>query len=183
VPVTLTFDATGLVAGSVYSTVLEVIHTNPDVARLMVRPVRLTVLDAPQVLVDVVKTVVPADFVLPGELLTYTVVFTNSYDMALDLTATDAVPANTTYVLGSVSGAAVADPPGNVVTWAGSLEAGASATFSFVVRVNATVELGTMITNTVTVTANDLPFTAEAVVRVGRVMHIIYLPLVMRNAQ
>jgi len=183
VPVTLTFDATGLVAGSVYSTVLEIVHTDPDVARLLVRPVRLTVLDAPQVLVEVVKTVVPADFVLPGELLTYTVVFTNSYDMPLDLTATDPVPANTTYVLGSVSGAAVADPPGNVVTWAGSLEAGASATFSLVVRVNDDVALGTMITNTVTVTANAMPFTGQAVVRVGRVMHTIYLPLVQRNAQ
>ncbi len=182
-PVTVTFDATGLAAGDVYSTVLEIVHANPAVARLFVRPVRLTVLDEPEVLVDVVKTADPADFVLPGELITYTVVFTNSYDMPLDLTATDPVPANTTYVLGSVSGATVADPPGNVVTWAGSLEPGASATFSFAVRVNDDVELGTMITNTVTVTANDLPFTAEAVVRVGRVMHTIYLPLVLRNAQ
>jgi len=183
VPVVLTFDSTGLVAGDVYSTVLEIAHTNAAVERLFVRPVRLTVLDEPAVRVDVVKTADPADFVLPGELITYTVVFTNSYDMPLDLTASDPVPANTTYVLGSVSGATVADPPGNAVTWAGSLEAGATVTFSFVVRVNDDVELGTLITNTVTVTANDLPFTAEAVVRVGRVMHTIYLPLVMRNAQ
>ncbi|MBN1966048.1 MAG: DUF11 domain-containing protein, partial [Anaerolineae bacterium] len=188
--VTLTFNATGMVAGDVYSTVLEVEHLDPDVSRLLVRPVRMTVLDAPTVLVDVVKTAVPADFVLPGGLITYTVVFTNSYDRPLDLLATDLIPANTTYVPLSVTGdATYEEPEGDAITWEGSLEAGASATFGYVVEVGADVALGTLITNTVTIEAEGLPvepFDATAVVLVGQAaptLHYIYLPLVMRNAQ
>ncbi len=186
-PVTVTFDATGLVAGDVYSTVLEVVHADPDVARLLVRPVRLTVLDAPQLLVDVVKTASPADMVLPGGLITYTVTFTNTYDRPLDLAATDPIPVNTTYVLASVSGgASVLDPPANMVVWNGTLAANATATFGYVVHVGTDVARGTLITNTVTIVTDGLTFTDDVVVLVGPVgpvQQYIYLPLVMRNAE
>ncbi|MEJ5308968.1 MAG: carboxypeptidase regulatory-like domain-containing protein [Anaerolineae bacterium] len=184
VPVTVTFDATGLVAGDVYSTVLEVVHANPAVARLFVRPVRLTVLDTPQLLVDVVKTASPADVVLPGGLITYTVTITNGYDRPLDLTATDPIPANTTYVLASVyGGATIQDPPATLVTWAGTLAPDASATFGYVVRVGEDVARGTLITNTVTVATDSLTFSDDVVVLVGPLQQYIYLPLVLRNAQ
>jgi hypothetical protein len=109
--VILTFDATGAVAGDVYSTVLEIAHLNPVVSRLLVRPVRMTVLDEPVVLVDVAKMSAPADFVLPGGLITYTVVFTNIYDRRC--TDGDGLhPGRHTYVPSSVTGGAVfADPP------------------------------------------------------------------------
>ncbi len=181
--VILTFDATGAVAGDVYSTVLEIAHLNPVVSRLLVRPVRMTVLDEPVVLVDVAKMSAPADFVLPGGLITYTVVFTNSYDRPLVLTATDFIPADTTYVPSSVTGGAVfADPTGDVITWNGSLEAGVSATFSYAVEVGAEVVRGDLITNTVTVEAAGLTFTADVVVLVGPVTRSIFMPLVMRVA-
>jgi len=184
VPVTVTFDATGLVAGDVYSTVLEVVHANPAVARLFVRPVRLTVLDTPQLIVDVVKTASPADMVLPGGLITYTVTITNSYDRPLDLAATDPIPVNTTYILASVTGgASVLDPPANTVVWNGTLAANASATFGYVVRVGADVARGTLITNTVTVATDSLTFSDDVVVLVGPLRQYIYLPLVLRNAQ
>jgi len=181
--VILVFDATGLVAGDVYSTVLEVAHSNAAISRLFVRPVRMTVVDTPQLLVDVIKTASPA-MVLPGGLITYTVVFTNSYDRPLDVTANDPIPVNTTYVLGSAyGGATVLDPPANLLTWSGTLPANESASFGYVVRVGESVARGTLITNTVTITADSVPFTAEVVVLVGPLYHSIFLPLVLRNAQ
>jgi len=159
--VTLTFNSTGLTAGDVYSTVLEIAHLNPAIGRLFVRPVRLTVTAAPTVTVDVVKTSVPSLYVLPGGSITYTVVLTNSYDLPLTLTATDAIPANTAYKPGTVSGgAAYVETPAPQILWNGSLDAGEATSFSFSVQVGAGVPTNTVISNMVSVEAAGLTFTA-----------------------
>ncbi|MBN2002566.1 MAG: carboxypeptidase regulatory-like domain-containing protein [Anaerolineae bacterium] len=168
VDVTLVFNSMGLMAGDVYSTVLEVAHLDPAIGRLFVRPVRLTVTDEPTVLVDVVKLSTPATYVLAGERITYTVIFTNSYDQPLVLTATDAIPANTTYAVGTVSnGAIYGEDPVPSVVWTGSLDASAMAMFSFSVQVGAGVPTDTQILNMVSIEAMGQVFTATKTVTVS----------------
>ncbi len=165
---TLIFNSVGLASGDVYSTVLEVTHLNPAIGRLFVRPVRLTVTAAPTVTVEVVKTSIPSAYVLPGGSINYTVVFTNTYDQPLTLTATDAIPANTAYVPGTVSGgASYVEMPAQHVVWAGSLDAGEATAFSFSVQVGASVPTGTLIANMVSVEAEGLVFTATKTLMVS----------------
>ncbi len=144
-----------------------------------------TVAEQPVVLV-LTKTADPADYVLPGDTITYTLTLANNGNDPLTIALTDTIPAGTTYVAGSVTGGAtLQDPPGSIV-WEGSLADGAQHTITFQVTVNAGLATGTLITNTVTATGGGLTFTDDAVVTVGSggpVMTYIYLPLVLRNAQ
>jgi uncharacterized repeat protein (TIGR01451 family) len=136
------------------------------------------------------KTADPGDFVLPGDTITYTITLANNGNDPLTIALTDLIPTGTTYVAGSVTGGAtLQDPPGGIV-WEGTLATRdletihlPQHTITFQVTVDAGLELGTLITNTVTATIDAMPYTAQATVRVGRPMQYIYLPLVMRNAQ
>jgi uncharacterized repeat protein (TIGR01451 family) len=123
---------------------------------------------------NVTKTVTDLNggAVLPGDVLQYTIALSNSgNDTATNLVLTDAIPANTTYVPGSLviaSGAnagaksdAAGDDQGNFTgsaavfrlgtganaTTGGSLPINASTSVSFRVTVNAGVAAGTSITN------------------------------------
>jgi len=140
-----------------------------------------TVAAQPVVLV-VAKTAGPANYVLPGGAITYTINLANNGNDPLDIELVDDIPADTTYVLESVTGGAThQDPPGAIV-WEGSLTEGARHTITFQVTVDAGLTNGTLITNTVSVDANGELYTAQATVEVTTTQpgHTIYLPLLLR---
>jgi len=139
-----------------------------------------TVAEQPVVLA-LTKAANPADYVLPGDVVTYTLTLANKGNDPLTIALTDTIPAGVTYVAGSATGgASLQDPPGAIV-WKGVLANGAQQTFTFKVTINANVARGSLITNTVTATVGGVPYTAQATVHV-RPLYSIYLPLVFRNA-
>ncbi|MFN2198875.1 MAG: hypothetical protein ACK2UW_22335 [Anaerolineales bacterium] len=98
-------------------------------------------------ILEISKTSLP-ELPGPGQPLTYTISVTNiGQPDNLDLTVTDNVPANTTLVLPVPGGNA--SPNHRQVTWTSnglSLGTGETATFEYIVQVNA-VTSGTVITN------------------------------------
>ena len=95
--------------------------------------------------------------VSPGDTLRYTVVIPNTGNQgSLTVTFLDPLPANTTYVAGSVnatSGAATYNATLNQIEWTtGSVAAGGSVTIRFDVTVNSGITTGTVISNQGTVT-------------------------------
>ncbi len=109
---------------------------------------------------SVTKTDAP-DPVNAGNNLTYTITLSNTGPSdAQNVTLTDAVPANTTFVSAmQTSGPAftLMAPPvggtGTVTATLSTLSAGASATFTMVVNVNAGTPNATILSNTATVTS------------------------------
>jgi uncharacterized repeat protein (TIGR01451 family) len=102
------------------------------------------------------------DPVLAGENITYTIRAANAGPSeARNVTITDAIPANTTFVsFTQDSGPAftLATPPaggtGTVTATRATFAASASATFTLVVKVNADTPDGTVISNTVTISSD-----------------------------
>src|SRR6185436_6544608 len=96
----------------------------------------------------------------PGDTIEYTVVVKNTGDApATNVVVVDPVPAHTSMVAGSVAttlGTVTSQDPPRVAV--GELAAGAEATITFRVRIDATVPAGVhQISNQGTVTANGLP--------------------------
>jgi uncharacterized repeat protein (TIGR01451 family) len=95
---------------------------------------------------------------IAGSNTTYTVVLTNNGpDAAQNVTLTDSVPANTTFVSAMQTGGPVftlTTPPvgstGTVTATAAALTAGTTATFQITVKVDGAAAPGTTITNTAT---------------------------------
>jgi uncharacterized repeat protein (TIGR01451 family) len=96
-----------------------------------------------------------------GQTLTYTVKVRNTSPVPQMITITDLIPANTTYVYGSFYDAAK-----NAIVWNTTVQGGATQNISFTVKVNAGTPIGTMITNTVTVTDDALGSTAALKLKV-----------------
>jgi len=108
----------------------------------------------------------------PGDALLYTLVVNNpGLVPAIGVVLTDEVPANTTYVAGSLTlnGLPAGQPDGGILplisgmainsagSAGGTIDAGSSAVVTFRVQVNAGLPVGTMISNRGFVTGNDLP--------------------------
>jgi len=84
----------------------------------------------------------------PGEVLRYTITLNNSGDMtAVGAVLTDAVPAHTSYVAGSVSGNAGYDGANNRVRWSGMVTPGVAVEVSYQVRVDTPLTNGVVIEN------------------------------------
>jgi uncharacterized repeat protein (TIGR01451 family) len=104
---------------------------------------------------SVTKTDIP-DPVEAGENVTYTITLTNAGPSdAQNVSLTDAIPANTTFVsFTAPAGFAVVAPPvggtGTVTATAATFVEGALATFTLVVNVNASTLEGATLTNTAT---------------------------------
>jgi uncharacterized repeat protein (TIGR01451 family) len=97
----------------------------------------------------------------PGDVLSYTIRITNTgTENATNVSVVDAVPANTTFVPGSVTrepvsaGGAIGSPP-NLITGMG-IVAQTSVTLTMAVQLNSPLPNGTDIVNTATVNADRL---------------------------
>ena len=92
----------------------------------------------------------------PGDTLTYVITVTNTSQVnGTNVTVTDSLPTQVTYLLASDSGTHAS----GVITWTGlSIAAGATKTLTVIAQVNSGVANGTVITNTAAVngvTAQD----------------------------
>ncbi|MCR4406533.1 MAG: hypothetical protein NUW24_06390 [Anaerolineae bacterium] len=87
----------------------------------------------------------------PGDVLTYTVVLRNTGNMNTSASMTDTLPANVTYVPGSVTGGATYDGGNNRVLWNGAMNAGARITVTYRVTVNLPLDNNTLIENSATI--------------------------------
>jgi uncharacterized repeat protein (TIGR01451 family) len=189
-PMNLVFSAVGMSIGQ-HVGQLVIMNNDPMMPQMTV-PVTMTVL-TPTLLVDVFAT--PPSVTHPGDLITYTIVLTNTSDGAIDVDLTNMIPMNTTYVDGSVMGGLSYIQPtvgDDYVMWSGTLpqpQPGTlyfSRTFSFVVRVDEDAVIGSTIDDTAEVDTEDATFTDMVSVLVTEPAveeFYIYLPLVMRNAQ
>ncbi|MDI6791344.1 MAG: OmpA family protein [bacterium] len=95
---------------------------------------------------------------MPGDTITYTIVVENSsISPANNVIIIDTIPANTTYVTNSISGGDTRDDSGNpVLSWEiTTLDGGDSTTLTCQVTVNSSIDSGTVITNTATVSSNE----------------------------
>lgn len=111
-------------------------------------------------LVELAKTAVDADggVLEPGDLLTFTIVATNSGSApATDVVLTDPVSAGTSYVADSAKAVpgSVEEADGYVVARLGTLAPGASATLSFSVRVDDGLPTGASILDVARASATD----------------------------
>jgi len=105
---------------------------------------------------------------LPGEVLTYTIALNNpgSADFAV-VSLVDPMPANTTYVPGSVSGGATYCAETNQIEWSGTVRAGTSITFTFQVTLDSPLLGGTTIANVAAVNdGRGTSFTKKATTKV-----------------
>jgi len=91
----------------------------------------------------------------PGDILTYTINYSNTGNLNLTkVILTDAVPADTTVVNGSISGGGSINDSN--ITWnIGNLGIGASGTQSFRVIVHGNLVNGTLIRNVATIDSNE----------------------------
>jgi uncharacterized repeat protein (TIGR01451 family) len=86
------------------------------------------------------KTAQPASgsVVSPGQAVTYTVTVKNTGSVKIDnKPAVDTLPAHVTLVAGSITGGGTASSDGRSITWAVTLDPGASATYTYQVTVDA----------------------------------------------
>ena len=103
------------------------------------------------------KTVLPTD-AAPGGTVTYSITY-NNYNgtvAASNVTITDALPANVTYVPNSASGNATYDAATATLTWSlGALTIGGSGQVSFQVTVAPTAAMGDIISNTASISCTE----------------------------
>ena len=108
---------------------------------------------------------IDGETVLPGQILTYEIKYTNSTDKDETVTFMDKIPANTTYVENSASegGVYTEGEDGNIVSWTDIvIAAGTSVTVSFQVKVDEIVS-GEIITNEAIVRKGDNEYTSNPV--------------------
>jgi uncharacterized repeat protein (TIGR01451 family) len=104
----------------------------------------------PQVLaLEITKTVVTSAEIIPGSLVTYTLVLSNTADgIVLETVLTDTLPAGVTFGGFVVDGGAVQQD--GTVSWTGNVDVGVEVMVIFTATVNLDYSLyGTTITNTV----------------------------------
>ena len=74
--------------------------------------------------------------VTAGQVLTYSVTYTNTTNTARDVTVTDVIPEHTTYVDNSANNGGVYDKATRTVTWTKNVAPGETLTVTFQVKVN-----------------------------------------------
>ena len=74
--------------------------------------------------------------VTAGQVLTYSVTYTNTTNSARDVTVTDVIPENTTYVDGSADNGGIYDKDTRTLNWKKNVASGETYTVTFKVKVN-----------------------------------------------
>jgi uncharacterized repeat protein (TIGR01451 family) len=133
----------------------------------------------------VIKSVVPEVDVLPGGTVTYTLVLSNTgEDTASGVYLTDTLPVEIAGFGMWVSQPAGAGVAGRTITWTGTIDPETPVTLAFTAQVRdaTTIQLGTVVTNTVTFTSVNAGTGGDAAVFVvGQRGVEIFLPILMRN--
>ncbi|MGC9444720.1 MAG: hypothetical protein ACP5E9_07345 [Candidatus Methanospirareceae archaeon] len=143
--VTITFNASGLVPG-VYNGTLNLNITNSTATTTVSVPVTLNVVEFG--LSPSTKDVnMPT--ANPGSRLTYSLVVSNVDVSPISATLMDAIPEDTTYVAGSVTGGATYNATENRIEWNGTVPADGAHPVTFQVDLDAPLLDGAVIVNTV----------------------------------
>jgi uncharacterized repeat protein (TIGR01451 family) len=114
----------------------------------------------------------------PGDLLAYAVSLDNRKPVAASLHLTDTLPAQLSFVDGSLTGPATYSSTLNAVLWEGSLAAGATQQFDFQARVSDAVS-NTLVVNRAWLDDGLGLRSALAMTQIGRAY--LYLPLILRR--
>ncbi len=124
---------------------------------------------------------VDATAVIPGGVLTYTIVLSNPGSVPSFFThLTDTVPLSTTYLPGSLwASSGLTEAAGNEIRWRGVISEGTATTVSYRVTVSSTVAPGALITNAAYVDDGYAPFWTNVVTTVGNVE--VNLPVIVNN--
>jgi uncharacterized repeat protein (TIGR01451 family) len=116
--------------------------------------------------VTIAKAGLPALVAYPGDELTYVISIGNGGTDATDVTMSDLIPENTSYVTGSANattGTVTYIPPQETIAWSGDLAGGGgSAVIVFRAMVDSPLASGTRITNTAYVSESHLSELGEA---------------------
>jgi len=182
--ITLTFDSTGLAAGT-YEAHLRILENTPYPARVV--PVTLIVTNEPLTANLAVSLAGAPDPVVAGEQLTYTVSVANAGPLtASDVLVEMTLPAAVTLVSVTPSQGSCAALPGNAEQLPcnlGSLVAGGNATVTVVVEVNEDATGNLTATAEVSATTPD-PDPSDnsdtVVVSVEEVIYQLFLPLIQK---
>ncbi len=151
IPITLTFDRSGLTAG-VYTTTLWIGDAVSDAFAVDI-PITLTVTAEPTATADLsasTKTV-SRDTVLVGDLVTYTIQLSNTGGTSATVYYTDTLPPELNWVTGALTGTSV-------------VSAGESISVEIVAQVVSSPTVGNGVTNTVWINDGTTVFTREAVI-------------------
>ena len=97
-------------------------------------PVKEDTLTKDVFLAEIPNVSIDGKTVNPGQILQYAITYTNTDDLPGEVTVTDKIPAHTTYIAGSASNGGVYTS-GELI-WVFTLEAGASKTVTFQVKVD-----------------------------------------------
>ncbi len=127
------------------------------------------------------------DEALPGSQLQYTVIISNSGNLpALNVTLTDTLVSEMSYITGSVSvsGGGLFGESGGVITWTGAVNNGAEIVIGFNAMRTDTINIGTSVTNTAVIVYNGSSLEFPAVTTVitdTETGAFVYLPIISKG--
>jgi uncharacterized repeat protein (TIGR01451 family) len=177
--VDIVFDTTDLTEGECYTATLGILHNDRQAAYPGHVPVTLCAAK-PWPVFTLTKEVSP-EIVLPGEPLTYTVLFGNDGSLETGITISDVLPSEMNYVWSDMGGAY--DPVAHTVVWDDLvLDAGEHLTATIVVTLSLDVSPGAVITNTVYLLWRSAVYSDWVNIQVKKdeLPCILYLPIIMR---
>jgi uncharacterized repeat protein (TIGR01451 family) len=175
--VEILFDTTVLTSGQCYEAGLGLVHDDPQHEQPAMVPMKLCV-EIPWPVFYLTKTVAAGE-ALPGETVTYTLVFGNDGSLETGIVVSDVLPAGVEYGWSEPEGAY--DPAVHTLSWGVPvLDAGARLTATVVVTVGAGMEPGTWLTNTSYLLWRDEVLSNWVSLRVGGARYV-YLPLVFKG--
>lgn len=123
----------------------------------------------------------------PESVLAYTITLGNSGEQATTAEMTDTLPAELTYVPGTLSvtpDIGAYDDTNDIITWSGTITGGADVTINFDAQLAATVAPDDMVTNTAEITGTGQLITRSAatqIVEAAPVTTTMYLPAIFES--
>ncbi len=126
---------------------------------------------------------VPTEKAYPGEAVGYTILLDNSSTSQISVTLTDTIPANTSYITGTLVGGTY-DASTNSVQWSGAVPTGFSSLpseiLSFRVKLDSNIS-GNTVTNTVLLSNGSITMTSTATTAIWRRTVLPLLPIGSTN--
>ena len=148
--------------------------------------------DPPIADLQLVKTVIPTGPVNPGQIVTYTLTFTNNGpDEASGVVITDKVPVTVTNVTTASAGAVITPINGSTYSWVvADLANGTGGVITIAGRISSALTVGGWFTNTATITSldqidpnlnNNTYSTTVTIPANNSGQQLVYLPIILRE--